>query len=319
MKTYTSNELTSDRYHSEEFPQASGSILAAIHATCPAEWKYGEPKESDAMGLGTAAHAILLEHDDFARRFARGVDVNDYPDALITNKDLERWLKESGIKGYSGKSKSELIEMIEATGEHPQIFDKIEGDFLALCEENKMIVVPSKMFDAIVKMRTVIFQNGYGELLSHGETEQSVIDEEDGLKCRFDYVGVHGDDAVIVDYKTTSSAHPETFGAQALRMNYWLKMALQYDLFVKAYKVMPRVILLAQSTKAPYVAQAYEITKEQLDIGREQYQAAKRLFDRCKEANVWPAYGGNVQPLQTPSWAARQFGFDSEESIEIIK
>ncbi len=314
MKIYTSKELPMERYHSEEFPQASGSILAAIHADCPAAWKYGEPKETDAMSMGTVAHAMLLEPEEFDKRFVRGLSESDYLSALFTNKDLAAWLVNAGIKGSSGKTKEELIAMIDATGEQPPIWDRMVKNFTDFSEAQGLEVVPAKTYDTVQKMREVIFNNGYGELLSGGDTEVSLVNDHMGLKCRLDFVG----DSVIVDYKTTSSAHPDNFGAQALRMNYWLKMALQQDLYAAHFGEFPVMILLAQSTKPPFIAQAYEMTEEQLSIGREQYQQAKALLDRCKEAGVYPAYGGGVRQLETPGWAARQFGFEMDDSIEII-
>lgn len=318
-KAFTSTELPNDIYHSAEFPQTSGSVLAAIHADCPAAWRYGDHQQSAAMGDGIAAHAALLEPAVFDKKFIRGIDEADYPNALFTGKDIEGWLKGSGIKGCSGKVKSELIQMVQSTGEDVQIFDVICAEFAADCEQKGLTVINPKSFDIVNKMRTVIFQNKSCELLADGQTEVSIIDYEDSRKCRLDFFGNYMDSAIITDYKTTNSAHPELFGNQALRMNYWLKMALQHDLFVKHFGEAPRVILLAQSKKPPYICQPYEMTLEQLAIGREQYQQAEKLYKRCIAENVWPAYGGGIIDLQTPSWAAYQFGFDTEDSIEIVE
>jgi len=307
---YTSKELSNERYHSPEFPQASGSVLAAIHADCPAAWRYGEPKESACMAEGISAHVALLEPALFESKYARGIDPADYPNALVTGKDLEGFCRDSGIKGYSGKKKEELIDFIIGLGEKVEILDIIERDHAAHCAENNIEVIPAKVFDTVKKMRDVIFLNGYGDLLADGHTEMSLINEDSDLKCRFDFVGSYGIQPVIVDYKTTSSAHPELFGAQAHRMHYWLKMALQRDLFVDYYGVEPRVILLAQSTKPPYLVQAYELTKDQIAVGREQYMEAHRLYNRCIESNAWPAYSGGIIELQTPGWAARQYQFE---------
>ncbi|WP_236266425.1 hypothetical protein, partial [Escherichia coli] len=40
---------------------------------------------------------------------------------------------------------------------------------------------------------------------------------------------------VITDYKTTQTSKPDDFGRLAFNLGYYLKMALQRDLFVKTY------------------------------------------------------------------------------------
>lgn len=309
---YTSKELSNERYHSEEFPQASGSVLAAIHADCPAAWRYGEKKETACMADGIAAHVALLEPEEFEKRYVRGLDPADHPGVLITGKDLEGWCRAAGIKGFSDKKKAELIEFVldkKQPTEIVKIWDLMVSDFEVKATENNQQVIKPEIYDTVKKMRDVIFLNGYGELLANGHTEISIINEDLDLKVRLDFAGEYFG-PVITDYKTTSSAHPEIFGAQAHRMNYWLKMALQHDLFLSYYGVEPKVILLAQSTKPPYLAQAYRMTKEQLEVGREQYRLAHKLYSQCSKENVWPAYGGDIIDLQTPGWVSRQYQFE---------
>src|SRR5690554_3424508 len=113
VQIYSSEQLSNDRYHSEEFPQASGSILSEIYHDCEAAWRFGEEKESKAMSTGIAAHAAMLEPELFESTYCRGIDPDEYPDALKTNKDLEAWLKDKGIRGTSGKTKEELLNMID--------------------------------------------------------------------------------------------------------------------------------------------------------------------------------------------------------------
>lgn len=309
IKVYSSKELSNDRYHSDEFDYASGTILSEIHSDCAASYKYGEKEETTALADGIAGHVALLEQDIFLAQFRRGIDEKEHKDALVTNKDMEGWLKDvPGVKPKSNALKSDLLTMIDATGLNPPILQRMLDSFDEECKRTGSINVPAKTYDMVVRMRTVILQNGYGELLSGGAAEISIVDDEAGEKVRLDYVNGQGD---IIDYKTTISAHPEKFGLHALKMGYWLKMAMQYDLFEKAYGQKPnRTILLAQSKKVPYIPQAYELEKWQLDIGREQYRAAKRLYEACKQSGIWTAYGGGVRPLEAPGWALKMYGVD---------
>ena len=309
---YTAEELTNEDYRA--LPEISGSALTTIHNDCPAAWRYGEPKASPVLADGIAAHVALLEHQDFAARYYRDIDPAEHPEALDTAKDMQAWLKEAGIKGYSNKTKPELIDMILATGEVPLIIDLMR-EKAAQAAGDAAPLKPA-VYDRIDLMRRTVRNSPlYDEMLTGGRAELSVVRSDSGLKCRFDYLSMDG---AIIDYKTTVTAHPEQFGAQAYKLGYWLKMALQHDLYEAEFGEPPQaVILLAQSKTAPYICQAYQLTDEQLDVGREQYQAAKRLYDRCKETDSWPAYGGGVQELFTPGWAARECGIELD-ALEII-
>lgn len=320
MKIIPSTELTNEAYHSEAYPQASGSILAVIHTDCPATLKFGEEKESKPMALGVAGHVLLLEPERFEAKFIRGLNVADYPHALVTGKDLEGWCREAGIKGYSGKVKQDLIKWIlenKDPKEQVLIWDLKLLEFETDAQLQGKSVIPFETFDTVKKMREAIFLNGYGDILKDGQTELSLIDEEGNLKCRLDFASC-GRRPIIIDYKTTTSSHPEVFGRQAHNMNYWLKMAIQKDLFIKAFGIEPEIVLLAQSTKKPYIPQAYFLTDEQLEIGREHYQMAHKIYEQCVKTNVWQAYGGGIQELQTPPYIAKQYGFDVEGGIAFI-
>jgi PDDEXK-like domain of unknown function (DUF3799) len=316
MKIYT-KELSNERYHSDEFPQASGTILAAIHSSCPAQWRYGEKSDTSALKIGTWSHAAILESDTFNQKYIRGLDENEHPDALFTAKDLERWLKDAGIKSKSAMTKSELSALILETGEEVQIWDVMNLRFEHACELEKKEIIPAKTYDMIQSMQFWLVNCGYKDLFTSCDAEVSFIDEENGLKCRCDCIKSTHDTVTIIDYKTTTDVNPSVFSAQALKYNYWLKMALQSDLVEKATGMKPKVILLAQSKKPPFLAQAYEMSEQQLEVGREQYQQAHKTFKECMSTGVWPAFGGGIMQLETPSWAAYKFGF--EDTIEVIE
>lgn len=319
-KLYTAKELPADRYHSEEFPQASGSVMAAIYSTCPAQWKYGEPIESKAMAFGTASHAFLLEPGEFDSRYVRGIDPADYPGALVTGKDIESWLKECGRKGYSGKLKAELIAMAKEDPNHPPILDDIVAQHIETAGERA--VVSHTDYDTIGIMRKTIEANGYGYVFAPGGGESEVSIIGDDLKCRIDRLLDRGN-GEIWDYKTTTNVEPRAFGAHAFRMNYWLKMAVQADMFERHFGHLPdRVVLMAQSTKSPYIPVAYELTADQLNVGRDQYRGAQMLLEQCKASGQYPGYAGRGELLQldTPGYAAYEFGMNAGiGDIEIVE
>jgi hypothetical protein len=122
---------------------------------------------------------------------------------------------------------------------------------------------------------------------------------------RFDYIY----DWRIIDYKTTASANPQDFGRQCYNAGYYLKMALQHDVFEIAYGQKPKEVkLLAQEKKHPFIPVMYRIQEEQLAIGRLQYRSALQTWRACVEKDVWPAYGGGAElELQTPAFVKNQY------------
>lgn len=319
MPLFTSKQLSNEDYH--KLPEVGGSTLVKIFNDCPAAWKYGENEPTKALVDGIAAHVCVLEPSLFAERFVRGIDPADYPLALDTNKSMEAWLKDRGIKGYSGKSKSELVAMVRESEPDQQIIEAIEVDFLA-ANDGKTIVKP-KDFDMITAMRGAIYrQPSYREMLTSTdgnyplEFELSFI-SPNGTKVRWDCITADG---AIEDYKTCMSSHPNEFSKSAARNGYWLKMAFQHDHFVEAFGERPKHVgLLAQSKKHPYIPQNYMLTDEQLRVGRGQYQEALDTYNRCMDSGVWPAYGGGSMPLPTPSYLAYEYGMEEDGEIEYVE
>jgi len=310
IKLYTSTELSNERYHSDEFPQTSGTQLFAIHERCPKAWKFGEKKESAAMAFGTMSHVMMLENSEFEKRYARGLDINDYPDDLNTNPQLEKWLKDRGIK-CGGLTKAGLVDAIKKTGEDVGIWServKAHSEMFA----DKIIVPPSD-FDTVYKMREALFEHDLQHQMYffvRADNEVSLIGDE--FKCRIDKVA---GGCFIIDYKTTRSVSPEFFGAEALKRGYWLKMALQADLFEAFYNIKPTVILYAQEKTPPYLCKPYRVTDEQLEVGRAQYQNAYKLLKECEASGKWTDYGG-LDDLPTPAWAEREYGFSEFEIVD---
>lgn len=316
MKVYFNNELTNEQYHAET-EHINGSGLWNIYDRCPAAWRYKDEddEQSKALIFGTGSHTALLEPERFEAEYARMPVVDDFPKdkdgkpaVLVTTADMNSWAKERGIKGLSGKSKAEVIKIIRATGEPVKIYD--EERLIAEINANGRILLEGNDYDAIQQMRAVIHANSYySSLLAGAYAEVSILGELYGekAKVRFDCLTKGGD---IIDYKTAVSAKPDEFFRHAARLGYFMKMAMQHDMFVEAYGHAPRSVnLLVQEKKAPFIPALIRLTEEQLHIGRIQLNGAMEIYKACKKANSWPGYsmGNPVIEMETPEWFKKQF------------
>nr|DAV89188.1 MAG TPA: Exodeoxyribonuclease 8 [Caudoviricetes sp.] len=316
MKVYFNNELTNEQYHADT-EHINGSGLWNIYDRCPAAWRYKdeEDEQSKALIFGTGSHTALLEPERFDAEYARMPVVDDFPKdkdgkptVLVTTADMNSWAKERGIKGLSGKSKAEVIKIIRATGEPVKIYD--EERLIAEINANGRILLEGNDYDAIQQMRAVIHANSYySSILAGAYAEVSILGELNGekAKVRFDCLTKGGD---IIDYKTAVSAKPDEFFRHAARLGYFMKMAMQHDMFVAAYGHAPRSVnLLVQEKKAPFIPALIRLTEEQLRIGRIQLHGAMEIYKACKKANSWPGYsmGNPVIEMETPEWFKKQF------------
>nr|DAF78410.1 MAG TPA: Exodeoxyribonuclease 8 [Caudoviricetes sp.] len=316
MKVYLNNELSNDQYHADT-EHINGSGLWNIYDRCPAAWRYKdeEDEQSKALVFGTGSHTALLEPERFEAEYARMPVVEDFPKdkdgnrtVLVTASDMNSWAKERGIKGLSGKTKAEVIKIIQATGETVQIYDVIREEAEKAATGKSML--EGNDYDAIMQMRAVIHANSYySSLLSSAYFEVSILGQLLGepSKVRFDCLTRGGD---IIDYKTAVSAKPDEFFRHAARLGYFMKMTMQHDMFVEAYGHAPRSVnLLVQEKKSPFIPALIRLTDEQLRIGRIQLRSAMEIYKACKKANSWPGYsmGNPVIEMETPEWFKKQF------------
>lgn len=310
MKVYLNNELSNDQYHADT-EHINGSGLWNIYDRCPAAWRYKdeEDEQSKALIFGTGSHTALLEPERFEEEYARMPTKEDFgAELLVTVSDMNSWAKERGIKGLSGKTKAEVIKIIRSTGEPVRIYD--EERLFAELNAKGRILLEGDDYDAIMQMRAVIHANSYySSLLSGAYSEVSILGELLGepSKVRFDCLTRGGD---IIDYKTAVSAKPDEFFRHASRLGYFMKMAMQHDMFVEAYGHAPRSVnLLVQEKKSPFIPALIRLTDEQLRIGRIQLRSAMEIYKACKKANSWPGYsmGNPVIEMETPEWFKKQF------------
>nr|DAN88330.1 MAG TPA: Exodeoxyribonuclease 8 [Caudoviricetes sp.] len=310
MKVYLNNELSNDQYHADT-EHINGSGLWNIYDRCPAAWRYKdeEDEQSKALVFGAGSHTALLEPERFEAEYARMPTKEDFgAELLVTVSDMNSWAKERGIKGLSGKTKAEVIKIIRSTGEPVRIYD--EERLFAELNAKGRILLEGDDYDAIMQMRAVIHANSYySSLLSGAYSEVSILGEllGESSKVRFDCLTRGGD---IIDYKTAVSAKPDEFFRHAARLGYFMKMAMQHDMFVEAYGHAPRSVnLLVQEKKSPFIPALIRLTDEQLRIGRIQLLSAMEIYKACKKASSWPGYsmGNPVIEMETPEWFKKQF------------
>ncbi|CAJ42251.1 exonuclease VIII [Escherichia phage Rtp] len=316
FKVFTREELSNETYHDETDHISGSSLVEIIHGS-PAKWKFKQrDSDSKALKFGTLSHTYILEDDMFDKEYLRATDLDAIEGLITSQTGLASALKKVGIAGTSGKGYSDLVEMMYRSGEDWPVKWLIEQyeSSQALVEGKELVSAVD--YDKVVAMREVLCNIPAYNAIVNSETAQkelSIFGEilGVGVKIRIDHVDVVDGVVRITDYKTTADASPEGFGKSAFNHGYLAKMALQRDLFVKAFNEKRKVVvgLLAQEKVEPYLPMLYTLTDEQLRIGRLQYLEALATYKKCKELDIWPGYSNGIteQELLVPEWAIKQY------------
>ena len=316
FRVYTREELSNESYHAET-EHISGSSLVEIIQGSPAKWKFKQRNsDSKALKFGTLSHTYILEGDMFDKEYLRATDLDAIEGLITSQAGLASALKKVGVAGTSGKGYIELVEMMYRSGEDWPVKWLIEQQESAQALVEGKELVSAADYDKVVAMREVLCNIPAYNAIVNSKTAQkelSIFGEilGVGVKIRIDHVDVVDGVVRITDYKTTVDASPEGFGKSAFSHGYLAKMALQRDLFVKAFNEKRKVVvgLLAQEKVEPYLPMLYTLTDEQLRIGRLQYLEALATYKKCKEMDIWPGYSNGIteQELMIPDWAIKQY------------
>lgn len=110
----------------------------------------------------------------------------------------------------------------------------------------------------------------------------------------------------LVDLKSSRDASPDGFGRECANYEAVVQAAFYSDGYRAATGSSLPYVLLASEAAAPYVVQAYRVTEEQLELGRETYRAWLDRLNLCRQEKAWPGYAETEMDLVLPPWAMPQ-------------
>jgi len=261
------------------WPGVSRSGLWTLYGRTPAHFRWeqdhAEEVETEAMRLGTAVHAAILEPERFAEVYITGGPVNPKtgnPYGRDTKKFAE-WAAEQDALVLS------------------------ESDF-EMCQALGAAVHAHPHAGPLVKemRREVSIQ------WQHGPTGTLMKSRLDGV------ADTKTGGLILVDLKTTRSAAPQRFGADAYRMGYlWQMAAYRMGLVATAEQEVEKVLLVAIEKEPPYGVAVYQPDEAQLTLGESQVTDALRQLELCKRFGDWPGYPEGIEDLMLPGYAGAEW------------
>lgn len=256
-----------------------------IIARSPMHYQFSRQAANDseptaAMRIGTAAHTLILEPENFAAEYAvapEGIDRR-------TKEGKQLWAdfqaEADGKIVLKGEEMDQLEGMRDAVMAHPAAHQLLTG-----CA-------------------------GAAELSAYWN------DPETGAlcRCRPDFWRTDG---VLVDLKTTDDASPDGFAMSVQKFRYHVQAPFYLDGCRQAIEhggedlpITPGAptafVFIAVEKKPPHAVAVYALDFDSLEIGREEYQRDLQTYAECTAADNWPAYGEQIQRLGLPEWRLRR-------------
>lgn len=294
QNTTIATAMPFDEYKDLDAINASG--LKLISAQSPLHYwdEYINPKRpqrkvTPALNMGTALHALVLEHEVIWRK------APDVPKR--SNKDKQTW-KEHEESLLPGEVSLKAVEIAQV-------------ELMANSVRNHKVAA-RYLYDKA----------------SQPLTEFTIQWDCAGTACksRIDMLRRHPkkNEILIIDLKTTRDASPRGFRKAVTDFKYHLQAAFYMDA-VKAYfgnrygtDTKYRFIFVAVENTRPYATGVYECSIGTMKQGAREYTQALQLYDACKMWNSWPGYNRNhkVDEVRLPMYARDYLYDDAEEEVE---
>lgn len=246
-------------------PGISKSGLWTIQTQSPAHYKFAVREEKSYFDFGDACHKAILEPNEFEAKVVRG------PDDRRGNK----WK------------------------------DQLEG-----CTLDGKLLLTAGDYDAVLAFRDVIHGDSWlNSIITGGkpmiEASGYAIDAETGELRRVRPDLYREDLEIILDVKSSQSAHPDAFARSVINYGYHAQEAFYSDTWADIGKPVSAFAFLAFEKKPPYAFAIYELPPSIVEEGRALMRQALDTYHSCRERNEWPSYGGGVQELEFKRWAYR--------------
>lgn len=243
----------------------------------PHDYKFSlthEVKQTDAMLRGDAVHAAYLEPDRFQTEYAIQPD---FGDCRFREAKAARDLWRAEVRGkvvVGGKAGVEAAACIAALFADPGCMSLVEGYSL--------------------KEATACW------------TEE-VNGSQVQLRCRPDLITFPNSGPFVWDLKTVSDATPDGFSSTITGDLLHIQAAMYLDGLTAATGIgHERFGFVVVETGGSNLCGTYELEPEDIDLGRDQYQAALERLVKATASNTFPGFTDRVHTVGLKPWYRHQ-------------
>jgi hypothetical protein len=243
---------------------SSTRLKEILRSPAHLRWLDENGKTADALALGEALHARVLEGHMFDERFVVAPDID-----RRTRDGRAAW--EMFVNASVGRQVLTHDEAIAISGMHSALMSHDSAaDLIEQARDREL---------------SLFWENECGF----------------PSKARID--GYCAECRCLIDIKTTLNASKEEFSRSIARFGYALQAAWYIDAMRRAGFDVETMIFIAVEKTGPYGVACYTLGDDSIAIGRSQYTNAMALLAACEALNVWPSYSKSIERIDLPSWA----------------
>lgn len=242
------------------------------------------PRTTEPMRLGSAAHTAVLEPHRFLAEYALWDERTDSGTVRPRRgKDWEAFQAAQGGRSIvRADEHATAMAMRDAARSHPVA----------------------------------------GRYLRAGDAEVAMVWESEPLvkrlcKGRVDWLTRDGSCPVLVGLKTARDARPIGFGNAAAKLGYHLQWAFYRDGYEALSGHIARVVEIVVESAPPHDVVVYVIPAEVIEAGREEYVRLGALLAECEASGKWGGSADEEQILSLPSWVYQAEDDLSDLGLEV--
>jgi hypothetical protein len=258
-------DLPAEEYH--KLPLASAHFLSVLEELSPAHLRHrilNPPEPTEAMRFGAAFHAMVLEPEEFTRRYVVAPKLD-----RRTKAGKEAWdaLQNDGRVVVAEDDWAVMEEMADALRQHPSA--------------HKLIQAPGDV-----------------------EVSAVWEDRDTGVLCkgRADKVATIGAMRVFVDVKTCDCASPDAVQRAIVNYGYYRQGAHYLHGWAALGEPVDQFVLVFVEKKPPFGVACYALTDGAIEAGHRRVVELLAQWRECEERGVWPGYPTSIEPVDLPAW-----------------
>lgn len=269
-------------------PSVSAGLLKTIIAECPrAAWfeswlNPARPASDDTAvsDAGSIAHGILLEGS------TAGVEVIDPEEYPAKNGATP--------EGWTNPSIRAARDDARAAGRIPVLKPQ-----MAVIEN--MVDSAQHFLYGLRESEPAIYAAFQPD---GGESEQTLVWEEDGMLCRIRPDRISMDRRLIVDPKFSGvSVEPGEWSRKQMKpMGYRISAAFYRRGCQRMYGTEPDYVFLVIGQNAPHLCSLVGVDPAGLELGQMQVERAIRTWRDCVQRGYWPGYPSRVCYPEVKPW-----------------
>jgi exodeoxyribonuclease VIII len=247
--------------------------------------KGGFQEETQPMRMGSGAHVLLLEPQEFEKRFCVMPDFN---------------LSENNMR--EAKNKTESFEDRRTDSKATKFYKREVAAFVA--DNPDKTIIGRTQYDQCLRAIDAIWARPKMlELVESSAKEVTVYGEICGVECksRLDLLNK----TTIADLKTTPNVHKKAFGRRFSDLRYDFKLAFYRELVQQNGIEVEDVQLITQELTGDFDNTLVPVPREVLDNAWSKVVEVMTQYKQCLETNKWPGVDGgkDYYELDIPNWA----------------